>query len=1670
MTVSYTDDGGDDANNPISADHVLVQDADFSDAYGYNYDSSKRKVGLHSLAVTSSQLTSTGLSLNIKTGTHIGTVSIRCTGSVSAPSITAQPSSSTISAGANTIFSVTASNATGYQWQVDQGAGFTNITNGAPYSGATASTLTITGATAGMNGYLYRVIVSGSTAPVATSNTAALTVNAAPVPTITAASPNSGSTAGGTTVTLTGTNLTGATAVTFGGTAATGVTVNSATQITATTPAHAAGAVNVVVTTPGGSATLSNGYTYVVPAPIAGAVSATVDANSSGNPITLSLSGGPATSVAVATQATHGTATASGTSITYTPTANYAGADTFTYTATNAGGTSSPATVSITVNAIVPGSPLIGSATAGNAQASVSFTAPASNGGSAITNYTVTSNPDGITATGAASPITVTGLTNGTAYTFTVTATNAVGTGSASAASNAVTPTGTPTLTATSPNTGTTAGGTIVTLTGSNLTGATAVTFGGTAATGFTVNSATQITATTPAHAAGAVNVSVTTLGGSATLTNGYIYAPTITLSPSADGLTGATAGAAYSQTITASGGTAPYAYAITSGSLPSGLTLSAAGVISGTPREAGPFNFTITATDAGSSTGSQAYGLYVSGPTFSVSPTSLPSPTIDVAYSQTILFSGGTAPYAYAFTGTLPTGLSLNATTGELSGTPTAGGTFEFSIVAKDSTTGSGSPYYASGTYTVVVDAVAPTLSSVSPSSGNIAGGTAVVLTGSNLTGATAVTFGGTAATGFTVNSATQITATTPAHSVGAVDVVVITSGGAATRTNGYTYAQSSDATLFNLTISSGTLSPSFASGTDSYTASVANGVSSVSVTPTVSESHATVVVNGSAATSGSPSSIPLNVGDTTITILVTAQDGSTKTYTLEVTRAEAAPIADNFQTMVAANSSGNPITLSLSGGAATSVAVATQANHGTATASGTTISYTPAAGYSGSDSFTYTASNESGTSAPATVTITVTAPTLSFTPYSGALASGVVGTAYSQAVTASGGVGPYTYVVIGSLPANLSLNSSTGVISGTPTATGNASFMLQATDRYGYSVAATYSIDIGAAAPTVISLRPNSGSTAGGTTVTLMGSDLAGATAVSFGGTPATSFTVIGNALITATTPAHAAGKVDVVVTTPGGTVTMVTAYTYTVPALALSPASGALTSGTTGVAYAGVTISASGGTAPYSYAVTSGSLPAGLALGSAGDISGTPTTTESARFTVTVTDANGTAGSASYTLAVATGSPTVEDKTVPAGTTPADVRLDAGATGGPFDGAELVSVEPANAGRAEITWGDYAAAGPVTPVGWYLKFTPNPAYSGQVRVRFRLTNALGSSNTGTVTYTLGFDEAEVKQDIDTRVRGFVQTRQNMIASTIEVPGLMERRRMQTASDPVAARMSSSADGVTLGFGTSLAQMQAARDGADGATTALSLPFNVWVDGTLLAHNRKENGGKWGSFGMVSLGADYLLSEKALVGLSFHYDRMTDPTDADAKLTGNGWLAGPYASFEIGKNVFWDASLLYGGSSNDIGTEFWDGSFDTRRWLFDSAIKGQWQLDDVTVLTPKLRAVYFSERVEDYAVRNGAGDTIELDGFAQEQLRVSLGAEIARSFTLADGSTLTPKLGATAGYSGLDGSGLFGSVSTGLSLQAVNGWSVDGGLLFNIERHGEKSVGAKAGVSSRF
>jgi hypothetical protein len=189
------------------------------------------------------------------------------------------------------------------------------------------------------------------------------------------------------------------------------------------------------------SSDVSNSVTLPTgPAAPAGVSAAPADGSAAVSFSAPSDGGSPVTSYTVT--ASPGGATATGTASPISVTGLTDGvAYTFTVTASNAVGPSVPSSPSTAVTPVgVPGSPTIGSATAGESSASVIFSAPASDGGLAITSYTVTASPGGATATGTASPINVNGLTDGMAYTFTVTAANSAGPSNPSAASNAVTP------------------------------------------------------------------------------------------------------------------------------------------------------------------------------------------------------------------------------------------------------------------------------------------------------------------------------------------------------------------------------------------------------------------------------------------------------------------------------------------------------------------------------------------------------------------------------------------------------------------------------------------------------------------------------------------------------------------------------------------------------------------------------------------------------------------------------------------------------------------------------------------------------------------------------------------------------------------------------------------------------------------------------------------------------------------------------------------------------------------------------------------------------------------------------------------------------------------------------------------------------------------------------
>jgi hypothetical protein len=181
----------------------------------------------------------------------------------------------------------------------------------------------------------------------------------------------------------------------------------------------------------------------------------------------------------------------------------------------------------------------------------------------------------------------------------------------------------------------------------------------------------------------------------------------------------------AFSQTLTATGGSTPYSWT-SSGTLPTGLTLSGAGVYSGTPTAAGTFTWTATVTDSVSATASKTYTATILQPITITTTSPLLTAVTNEAYTVTIAYTGGQAPYVCAKpTGTFPTGITLDASTCTLSGTPTVVGTYSFTI----SVTGAiGSSATLSASLTVATEASPagrPSSSGTVPTQRAIFGGT---------------------------------------------------------------------------------------------------------------------------------------------------------------------------------------------------------------------------------------------------------------------------------------------------------------------------------------------------------------------------------------------------------------------------------------------------------------------------------------------------------------------------------------------------------------------------------------------------------------------------------------------------------------------------------------------------------------------------------------------------------------------------------------------------------------------------------------------------------------------------------------------------------------------------------------------------------------------------------
>lgn len=334
-----------------------------------------------------------------------------------------------------------------------------------------------------------------------------------------------------------------------------------------------------------------------------------------------------------------------------------------------------------------------------------------------------------------------------------------------------------------------------------------------------------------------------------------------------------------YNQPVTASGGTGPYTFAVTTGTVPAGMTLSSGGVLSGTPTTAASYTFIVTATDSASATGTKSYTVVIN-PAVTVGPATLANWTINMNnYSQFIVGSNGTGALALSVSsGTIPAGMGFNTGNGKLSGTPTAVGIFNFTITATDTAGASGSQAY-SVTINPVVSI--PTLSFPDWTAGQPYNQT--VATSGGTSPYTFTTSNGTLPAGITLNSVTGVLSGTPTTASSSTFTLTVTDAAGSMASNSYTV-------VINPAIS---LTPASPLPNGVVSTPYSQSITSTGGTGTVTLAISAIVNNTGLSIGGGGPATPVTVSGTattagTVSFTVTASDtvGATKVtnYTFNV------------------------------------------------------------------------------------------------------------------------------------------------------------------------------------------------------------------------------------------------------------------------------------------------------------------------------------------------------------------------------------------------------------------------------------------------------------------------------------------------------------------------------------------------------------------------------------------------------------------------------------------------------------------------------------------------------------------------------------------------------------------------------------------------------------------
>ena len=922
-------------------------------------------------------------------------------------------------------------------------------------------------------------------------------------------------------------------------------------------------------------------------------------------------------------------------------------------------------------------------------------------------------------------------------------------------------------------------------------------------------------------------------------------------------------------------------------------LTLVAQGTCSVDANQAGNTNWNAAPTVSRSFT--------VLPATLALSTGAAGTTKVGVAFSQANTATGGVTPYHFTVSaGALPAGVSLDASTGTVSGTPTTAGAFSYAVSVTDS---NGSPGTVAGTTvsgTIAKGTQTLTFTSTAPTNASAGGATYTVAATSSasLTPSYSITGGGGSVC--TISGATVSFVATGSCVVAADQAGNANYDPAATVTQTISVASPPTAAA-----KSGVVVPFNSPGLAIDLSASITGGAHTSIAVTTAPAHGSTTIAGDVVTY-----VPADgyFGADSFAYTATGPGGASAPATVSLTvETPNAPIVADLSAEVAFNSTGQAIGLQVTG-VFTTVSLAGGAAHGAVSLSGNTATYVPEPGYFGADGFTYTATGPGGVSKPATVSLTIASP-------SAPTVSGVSAEVFSNDTGQSIGLsvsGVYTSVVLVSGPSHGSVTISGATAIYTPNSgyAGADSFSFAAVGPGGTSAAAGASITVLAPPPPPTPLPTN---------VNAAGASVEGGSSVDVN----LSTLVVGvyNVLEIAAPPRN--GTVTLI--GPGGT-------------SIASPRA----------ARAAPTESSGGWTAVY--APNPGFI-------------GKDT------FQFVAIGPGGRSEPATVTILVGVSLPVAQSKTAQAvdGQT-VSVDLLAGATGGPFTGAEILSITPASAASAKIVKGGTSDA----PT-YSLDVTAQTHFSGDVVVGYRLLNPFGESAPATVTVTViarpdpSLDPA-VRALSDTQVeaaRRFARSQtanfmdraqqlhgggggdamairmnprdlsdphhDGLLAARDDQFGLTDWRRGPGASDMAAGqdegrgaagrRLASPRAGAALGRSNLAAP--ASDDSDDGDGDGRGGPRAVgkvalWTGGAIEVGTMDRRKGRAKitlSSSGLSVGADVKLAEWATVGVGGGYGEDISRIDSGAaRVRSESQVAAAYGSFEPLQGAFVDTVIGHG------------------------------------------------------------------------------------------------------------------------------------------------------------